>query len=95
LEFQPELVQGSLREYQLVGASFMAQMAADGVGCILADEMGLGKTMQSIALIARLKLELKQPGACLVVVPLSVMSSWMNEFKRWCPTLKVARAHSR
>mmetsp|Transcript_20109 Transcript_20109/g.44013 ORF Transcript_20109/g.44013 Transcript_20109/m.44013 type:complete len:436 (+) Transcript_20109:112-1419(+) len=94
LEHQPASVNGTMREYQLEGASFMARMCADGVGCILADEMGLGKTIQSIALIARLKLELKQPGACLVVVPLSVLSSWMNELKKWCPTLKVARAHT-
>jgi len=54
-----------------------------------------GKTLQTIAVIAHLKLELKEPGPCLVVVPLSVLSSWVGEFKRWCPQLKVSRAHTR
>ncbi|KAK3268603.1 hypothetical protein CYMTET_22903 [Cymbomonas tetramitiformis] len=95
MEQQPKLVRASMREYQLCGTSFMSRMVGNGVGCILADEMGLGKTLQSIALIAWLKLELKKPGPCLVVVPLSVLSSWQAEFKRWCPTLKVSRAHTR
>jgi len=93
-EEQPGSVNGTMKEYQIVGTSFMARMVQEGVGCILADEMGLGKTLQTIALIAWLKLELKEPGSCLVVVPLSVLSSWMAEFKKWCPQLKVSRMHS-
>ena len=30
---------------------------------------------------------------CAVVVPLSVISSWMAEFRRWAPHLRVARVH--
>ncbi|KAK3274376.1 hypothetical protein CYMTET_17438 [Cymbomonas tetramitiformis] len=94
LEQQPSVIQANMREYQLLGTRFMAKMAGEGVGCILADEMGLGKTLQSIALIAYLKKELQQPGPCLVVVPLSVLSSWSAEFKKWCPCLKIERAHT-
>jgi len=29
-----------------------------------------------------------------VVVPLSVLSSWLQELKRWCPALRVVRLHA-
>lgn len=52
---------------------------------ILADEMGLGKTIQTIALIAYL-IEVKQNlGPYLVIVPLSTLSNWVNEFAKWLP----------
>ena len=65
------------------------------INCILADEMGLGKTLQSIAFIAHL-VEVKKltKGPYLFVVPLSVLFNWINEFRKWCPSLKVLRFHS-
>lgn len=56
--------------------------------------MGLGKTLQSIALIAHLIHDKKLSGQHLVVVPLSVMFNWINEFKKFCPVIKVRRIHS-
>jgi hypothetical protein len=44
---------------------------------------GLGKTLQSITFLAHLKWVMNVPGPHLVVVPLSVMSSWMSELARW------------
>jgi SWI/SNF-related matrix-associated actin-dependent regulator of chromatin subfamily A member 5 len=29
----------------------------------------------------------------LIICPLSVLSSWLNELGRWCPTLRAARFH--
>lgn len=43
---------------------------------------GLGKTLQSITFLAHLKWVMNVPGPHLVVVPLSVMSSWMTELAR-------------
>jgi SWI/SNF-related matrix-associated actin-dependent regulator of chromatin subfamily A member 5 len=43
---------------------------------------GLGKTLQSITFLAHLKWVMDVPGPHLVVVPLSVMSSWMTELAR-------------
>merc|ERR1711865_276975 len=65
-----------------------------GTNCILADEMGLGKTLQTITFLSCLKLNYKLKGPSLIVVPLSVLTSWMNEFRKWSPTLKVLQLHS-
>ena len=34
------------------------------------------------------------PGPHLVVAPLSVLSSWMTELKRFCPELRTVKLHS-
>ena len=50
---------------------------------------GLGKTIQAISLIAYL-MEIKENlGPYLVIVPLSTLSNWVNEFAKWCPTCRV------
>ena len=51
------------------------------------------QTLQIISFLAYLKYERGITGPHLVVVPLSVMSSWSNEFKRWCPSIRVVRYH--
>ena len=33
-------------------------------------------------------------GPYLVVAPLSVLSSWMTEFRRWCPSMRAIKLHS-
>jgi SWI/SNF-related matrix-associated actin-dependent regulator of chromatin subfamily A member 5 len=50
--------------------------------------MGLGKTLQTISLLSYLKFERGVEGPHLVVVPLSVLSSWMGEFARWSPQVR-------
>ena len=55
---------------------------------------GLGKTLQTISLIAHLKYGLRLGGACLVVSPLSVLSTWCAELKRWAPSLRCVKLHS-
>jgi len=56
---------------------------------ILADEMGLGKTIQTISLIGYLMEVKKNMGPYLVIVPLSTLSNWTNEFKKWFPKCNV------
>jgi len=93
-EKQPAaIVNGTLRDYQLRGLNWMAECERYGASCILGDEMGLGKTLQTITLLAYLKTVKKLDGPSVVVAPLSVLSSWMNEFDRWCPELKAVRFH--
>ncbi|KAJ7544012.1 hypothetical protein O6H91_09G061600 [Diphasiastrum complanatum] len=92
---QPKcIVNGEMRSYQLEGLSFMISMFNNGLSAILADEMGLGKTLQTISFLGYLKFERNIGGPHLVACPLSVLSSWMGEFKRWCPELRVLRLHS-
>lgn len=52
---------------------------------------GRRKTCQTISFLSALKYELKVSGPHLVVVPLSVLNSWIAEFKRWSPTIRVVR----
>lgn len=82
-----------MRQYQLDGLNWFISRHENGVGGILGDEMGLGKTMQTISFLGYLKTVQKVKGPHLVVVPLSVLQNWLNEFKRWCPALKVIRFH--
>ena len=93
---QPESVSGGeMRDYQLAGLDWLVDSyERHGLCPILGDEMGLGKTLQTIAFLAYLKFERKLPGASLVICPLSVLSTWTNELKRWCPALRTVKLHS-
>lgn len=55
--------------------------------------MGLGKTVTTLSLFAWLKETKGVAGPHLVVCPLSVLSSWMNEIAKWFPTAKSLRFH--
>ena len=91
---QPEsIVNGQMRAYQLKSLEWLLQMHDRGMSAILGDEMGLGKTLQTIAFLSALKFERELEGVFLVVVPLSVVSSWMSEFRRWSPEMRVLRVH--
>ena len=87
------IVGGTLKPYQLEGLNWMIHLSEKGLNGILADEMGLGKTLQSIAILAYQFEFLKIQGPHLVVVPKSTLSNWMNELKRWCPSLRAIRFH--
>ncbi|KAH6672722.1 SNF2 family domain-containing protein [Plectosphaerella plurivora] len=90
---QPKcLVGGTMRDYQLEGLTWMYEICQQGMSGILADEMGLGKTIQVISLIALLREE-DYLGPHLVVAPLSTLSNWVNEFKKWCPSIPVCLFH--
>jgi len=87
-------VTATLREYQKEGLRFLVNSYQNGVSAILGDEMGLGKTLQTIAFLAHLKFTEGLTGPSLVVAPLSVLSSWLVEFKKFCPSLRVVKLHS-
>jgi len=83
---QPDyFVGGIMRDYQIVGYNWLKDMFDNNTNGILADEMGLGKTIQCIALIARL-VKVGFPGPFLVCGPLSTISNWFEEFKRFAPS---------
>ncbi len=78
---QPSLlVGGKLKSYQLFGLSWMISLYNNNLNGILADEMGLGKTIQTISLFAYLIEHKNNEGPFLIVVPLTTINNWMNEF---------------
>jgi SWI/SNF-related matrix-associated actin-dependent regulator of chromatin subfamily A member 5 len=96
LTSQPEDVKAMMKPYQLEGLSFLVHMYNNGISSILGDEMGLGKTLQTLALFQYLVENKPTTGEHrpnLVVCPLSVLSSWMAESKKWVPGLNVIRFH--
>ena len=90
----PKEITVDMRDYQQRGLRWLVGMHTSGVNAILADEMGLGKTLQTIAFLAYLKFNLNVAGPHLVIAPLSVLSSWMTELKRFCPQLRAVKLHS-
>ena len=92
---QPAEVSGvEMKDYQLVGLRWLAAMHECGVNAILADEMGLGKTLQTIAFLAHLKFARGIGGPHLIICPLSVLSAWMSEIRRFCPSMRALKLHS-
>ena len=73
----------------------MMHMFQHGMPMILGDQMGLGKTIQSIGFMASLQTYLNKKGPHLVVVPLSVLSNWLSEIERFCPSFRAVRFHGR
>jgi len=80
---------GKLRDYQIRGLNWMISLYENNINGILADEMGLGKTLQTISLLGFMKHFKNINGPHMVLVPKSTLANWMNEFKKWCPTLRA------
>ncbi|MFM1997260.1 MAG: polymerase-associated protein RapA [Planctomycetota bacterium] len=90
---EPEGFQGTLRHYQREGLGWLAFLERLGLGGCLADDMGLGKTIQVLAMFVRRQALLAADGIAhrpsLVVVPKSLVFNWMEEARRFAPSLKV------
>lgn len=80
---------GTMRDYQIRGLNWMISLYENGINGILADEMGLGKTLQTISLIGYMKHFRNVSGPHMVISPKSTLTNWMNEFKRWCPSVNA------
>ncbi|CAH1370836.1 unnamed protein product [Tenebrio molitor] len=80
---------GEMRDYQIRGLNWMISLYENGINGILADEMGLGKTLQTISLLGFMKHYKNVPSPHIVIVPKSTLANWMNEFKKWCPSIRA------
>uniref|UniRef100_A0A0N4ZRN7 ISWI chromatin-remodeling complex ATPase ISW1 n=1 Tax=Parastrongyloides trichosuri TaxID=131310 RepID=A0A0N4ZRN7_PARTI len=95
----PPFITGVLRDYQIRGLNWFISLRDNKVNGILADEMGLGKTLQTISILAYVKFferNLKVVGdylPSLIVVPLSTLHAWANEFKKWNNSMRVVILH--
>ncbi|MFP2910172.1 DEAD/DEAH box helicase [Pyxidicoccus sp. 3LFB2] len=81
----PATLKTELRDYQLEGFRWLTRLASWNAGGVLADDMGLGKTVQALAVL----LERSKLGPALVLAPTSVAFNWMDEAKRFAPSLKM------
>ena len=81
----PGTLRGELRPYQVDGFRWLARLGDLGVGACLADDMGLGKTVQALAVLLRRASD----GPALVVAPTSVVINWLDETRRFAPTLNA------
>jgi len=93
LVVQPkQMVGGTLKPYQVEGLRWLATLFENGLSGILADEMGLGKTIQVIALVAHVR-EKNVKGPMCIAAPLATLPNWMNEFRKWTPSISVLLYH--
>ena len=86
--FEPQMpgtLQAELRPYQEDGFRWLGRLSHWGAGACLADDMGLGKTVQALALL----LARAGEGPALVVAPTSVVANWLDEARRFAPTLRT------
>ncbi|MGL5417257.1 MAG: SNF2-related protein [Clostridium sp.] len=84
----PKEFKGELREYQKEGFRWLNEILTLGFGGILADDMGLGKTIQIIAYILS-----QRKKKFLIIAKTSLIYNWLEEFKKFGPSLKVGLCH--
>lgn len=87
----PEKLKEVLRNYQMIGVSWLETMSSYSFGGILADDMGLGKTLQVLAFIAYKKHadQNNELLPCIVIAPTSVVYIWQSEAEKFTPELKT------
>jgi SNF2 family DNA or RNA helicase len=85
----PAAFQGTLRQYQLLGTSWLHFLRRFGLGGCLADDMGLGKTIQWISYLLFVKEQEQPPAPSLLICPTSVLGNWQKELERFAPSLRV------
>jgi SNF2 family DNA or RNA helicase len=100
-------LQGTLREYQQRGVSWLSYLESLALNGCLADDMGLGKSIQVIARLVQER-ELASQGKkqsksktakaspsvlpTLLIAPTSVVGNWLREIAKFAPHLN-ARVH--
>ncbi len=90
----PALLQGTLREYQKRGVSWLQYLEKLGLNGCLADDMGLGKTIQVIAsLVIEREAAAESLLPTLLIAPTSVVGNWYKEIEKFAPHLKVIVHH--
>ncbi|WP_164821446.1 DEAD/DEAH box helicase [Paenibacillus koleovorans] len=85
----PESFQGTLRNYQVQGSSWLLFLRQFGLGACLADDMGLGKTIQMITYLLHIQAYERPDAPSLLICPTSVLGNWQKELERFAPTLRV------
>lgn len=95
----PTQLQGTLREYQKRGVSWIQYLEQLGLNGCLADDMGLGKSLQVIARLVteRDPRDTKDTGdrilPTLLIAPTSVVGNWQKEIEKFAPHLQSMIHH--
>ena len=92
----PDGFTSTLRPYQARGLGWLDFLGRLGLGACLADDMGLGKTVQLLALEATARARAagdEAPGPTLLLCPVSLVSNWQAEARRFAPGLRVIAHH--
>ena len=94
----PETLQGTLRDYQKRGLSWLHYLDNLGLNGCLADDMGLGKTVQVIARLVQEREQAAEAGLeelppTLLIAPTSVLGNWQREIERFAPQLRATIHH--
>lgn len=84
----PEVINATLRTYQIDGVSWLERLRSMHLNGILADDMGLGKTLQAIIALTQ-NHQGKNSGVSIVVCPTSLVYNWKAELNKFNPKLKV------
>ena len=86
---QPDMFNGTLKNYQLKGMNWLMNLYDQGINGILADEMGLGKTIQALSMLSYIAEKYNIWGPFLVITPASTLHNWQQEVSRFVPGFKV------
>ncbi len=89
----PPKLQGTLREYQKRGVSWLQYLEALGLNGCLADDMGLGKSVQVITRLVNEKESLESVQPTLLIAPTSVVGNWVREIAKFAPHLQAMVHH--
>jgi SNF2 family DNA or RNA helicase len=89
----PPQLQGTLREYQKRGVSWLQYLERLGLNGCLADDMGLGKSIQVIAQLVTEKESTEKVPPTLLIAPMSVVGNWQKEIKKFAPHLQTLVHH--
>lgn len=89
----PPQLQGTLREYQKRGVSWLQYLERLGLNGCLADDMGLGKSIQVIAQLVTEKESTEKVSPTLLIAPTSVVGNWQKEIEKFAPHLQTLVHH--
>ncbi|MHA1611515.1 MAG: DEAD/DEAH box helicase [Promethearchaeota archaeon] len=90
----PLKFQGTLRQYQQKGLTWLTHMTRLNFGICLADDMGLGKTIEVIAFLQKRQEDVPHAlGSILIICPTSVLFNWHREIRKFAPNIKILKHH--
>lgn len=82
-----------LKEYQIVGVSWLLALHQNSYNGILADEMGLGKTAQTCVWLQYLFDSGKLVKPVIISCPASLLDNWTKEVSIWAPRIRAVKYH--